>query len=273
MKDAIRPAKIAASTYLNSAPLVYGFLRGSQRNRCKFYGNQAPASCAESLAIEEVDAALIPSIEYAKIQGLRVVPSIAVASRNSVMSVLLVARRPIYEISSVALDSSSRTSVALVKILLERFYEVRPRYSKHEPSLELMLQDHDAALLIGDPAITANKTGLYVYDLATEWHKFTALPFVFAFWAVGRHVEARLSYDIASKCIASKEEGLLAREAIVREYSEKLGLDSDSLKKYITENIDYDLDEDKIEGLGHFYHLACKVGIISSIPKLQMLRL
>lgn len=256
--------KIAASTYLNSAPLVYGFLHGKPRLESDFTGNEAPSRCADLLQTARVEAALIPSIEYRRIRGLRIVPSISVASKTSVCSVLLISHREIEEVSNVALDASSRTSAALVRILLERFYHLKPKYSTYRPCLEQMLKAHDAALLIGDPAMTADKTGFHVYDLASEWRKATGLPFVFAFWAVGADVNRDTAKRIAELCLESKEEGLMARETIAEEYSQRLGLDADSLKSYITENINYDLDDENLEGLRYFYQLAYECGMLTS---------
>lgn len=269
----MREIRIAASTYLNSAPLVYGFVHGSLRLECAFTGDAAPSKCADLLGSGRVEAALIPSIEYRRICGLRAVPGVSVASKTSVRSVLLISRKQISEISTVALDTSSRTSATLVRILLERFYHLKPTYSSYHPSLEQMLEEHDAALLIGDPAMTSDKTGCYVYDLASEWRKATGLPFVFALWAVGANVPRDKAKRIAEMCLESKEEGLMAREAIAAEYSQRLGLDADFLKRYITENIDYNLDAENLEGLRHFYQIAYECGLLNCKDEPEMIKL
>lgn len=264
-------SRIAASTYLNSAPLVYGFTYGRLRLECDFIGDEAPSRCADLLCSGYVDAALIPSIEYRR--GLRVVPGVSVASKTSVRSVLLISRKEIKEISSVALDTSSRTSAALVKILLERFYHLKPTYSSYSPSLHQMLNAHDAALLIGDPAMTSDKTNCYVYDLASEWRKATGLPFVFALWAVRTEVHTDTARRIAKMCFESKKEGLMAREAIAKEYSQRLGLNANFLRHYITENINYDLDDENLEGLLYFYQLAHECGLLKHKDELEMIEL
>src|SRR5467141_529929 len=115
---------IAASSYLNAAPLCYSFIFGEQRNRCTFLSDAAPARCAELLAEGRADAALIPVIEYQRISGLKVVPGACVASRQKVRSVLLASRVPITQVRSVALDTSSRTSAALIQIILAHFYKI-----------------------------------------------------------------------------------------------------------------------------------------------------
>src|SRR5258708_5549532 len=122
---AMNRIKIAASTYLNSAPLVYGFVNGDQQQACHFLGDAAPARCADLLNTGAVSAALIPSIEYQRIDNIRIIPAIAVAAKQTVRSVVLVSRRPINELRTVALDTSSRTSATLVRILLERYYDLQ----------------------------------------------------------------------------------------------------------------------------------------------------
>src|SRR5207245_1955746 len=146
-----------ASTYLNSAPLVYGFVCGSQRHSCRFIGDAAPARCADLLGARSVTAALIPSIEYQRIDNIAIVPNIAVAAKQSVRSVILVGKRPLAEMRSLAVDTSSRTSATLVRILLERYYGLRPEYFSFSPSLVEMLELHDAALIIGDPAMVVDR--------------------------------------------------------------------------------------------------------------------
>jgi chorismate dehydratase len=264
--------KIAASTYLNSAPLIYGFVRGSLSEACKFLGDAAPARCADLLGARAVTAALIPSIEYQRIDGIAVIPDIAVAARQSVRSVVLVSRVPIAEIRSVALDTSSRTSAALVRILLERFYDARPEYVSFSPSLIEMLELHDGALIIGDPAMIIDRQSYYVYDLAQEWQRATGLPFVFAFWAVAEEASDGVKKNFAALCEQSRVEGLAARREIANEYSERLDLPVESLVDYLTVNIDYDLDEEKLAGLQRFYELGSECGLIELVRELKFVR-
>src|SRR5438093_2734333 len=175
---------IAASSYLNAAPLCYSFVYGAQKSRCTFLSDEAPARCAELLAEGHADASLIPVIEYQRIPGLRIAPGACVASKRSVRSVLLASRVPITQVRSVALDMSSRTSAALIQIILGHFYKISASYRTSPPKLEDMLESDDAALIIGDPAMLIDRSALHVYDLAEEWQEHTGLPFVFAFWAI-----------------------------------------------------------------------------------------
>lgn len=263
---ATRP-KIAASNYLNAAPLWYSFARGEQRGRCNLISDAAPSRCADLLRDGKVAAALIPAIEYQRIPGLLIAPGACVASKNKVRSVILASRVPIADISSVALDTSSRTSAVLVQIILSEFHGIRPRYSPHPPIINEMLESNDAALIIGDPAMMVDRSALYVYDLAEEWRRHTGLPFVFAIWAVRVEAAARLR-DCGVDFAEARREGVSRADQIAALYSGALGLPQKELIQYLTENIHYDLDEEDLRGLKLYYEMAREAGFIQQVREL-----
>ncbi|MBK6314869.1 MAG: menaquinone biosynthesis protein [Blastocatellia bacterium] len=251
--------RIAASSYLNSAPLVWAFSDGSQRDRCILEPDPAPSACARLLADKKVEGALIPSIEVQRIPGLSIARGVCVAARDRVRSVLLVSTVPLERIHTVALDTQSRTSVALVQILLGRFRGVRPRYSAAEPNLAEMLESADAALLIGDPAMTVDTAGADVYDLAELWWDATSLPFVFAVWGLRKNQFSESGPDFLS----ALTEGRAAIDQIADRYALSLGLDRASVVEYLTSNIHYELDGEGLAGLERFYRLAAEEGLIT----------
>jgi len=264
---------IAASSYLNAAPLCYSFIYGAQKERCKFLSDAAPARCSELLAEGRADAALIPVIEYQRVRGLEIAPGACVSSKASVRSVLLASRRPIAGVRSVALDTSSRTSAALIQIILSRFYGLSPSYRTSPPRIEEMLETDDAALIIGDPAMLIDRSSLYVYDLAEEWRKHTGLPFVFAFWAVRSDSTAWAENQSAGDSfkvdfLAAKREGVEHTNELAEIYSAQLDLPRDELISYLTENINYDLDEESLGGLKLYYELAHDCGLIEEAREL-----
>jgi chorismate dehydratase len=252
---------IAASSYLNTAPLCYSFIFGNQQTRCEFLSDASPAVCSDMLKSRHADAAMIPAIEYQRIPGLLAVRDVCVASKNTVRSVVLASRVPIETIGSIALDTSSRTSAALIQIILNRFYGVKPAYRTSPPRLADMLETDDAALIIGDPAMLIDRTKLKVYDLAEEWRKHTGLPFVFAFWAVRADSELKTG---EVDFVQAKREGLAHTQDLAKRYSESLGLPRDELVTYLTENICYDLDEESLKGLQLYYELAAQQGLIEA---------
>lgn len=258
--------KIAASSYLNSAPLLYSFLAGSQRISCELVSHAAPSRCARLLSENEVEAALIPAIEYQRIPDVRIVPDVAVAAKREVRSVVLASKVPMEDVESIALDTSSRTSAALIEILFREYYGRLPRLDSAPPDLPSMLEGHDAALIIGDPAILADRSSLQVYDLAAEWIKRTGLPFVFAFWCVRADAgEALHQINFAH----ARDEGFTHRRDIAREFSSRLGLPEDDLLSYLESNINYHLDQENLRGLQLFFSLARKHELI---PANQSLR-
>jgi chorismate dehydratase len=251
------PPTLAASIYLNSAPLVYAFAEGSQAGRCAFLGDRAPSRCASLLEAGAVDGALIPAVEYQRIPGLAVARGACVAARRAVRSVLLVAKRPLDRVTSVALDTSSRTSAALVQIVLGRFRGLEPRYTHAAPDLPSMLEANDAALIIGDPAMTANTAGLDVYDMAEMWRAHTRLPFVFALWAVRPERVPAGAVDFEG----ARREGVANAPMLAERYARRLGIDAPQLLEYLTTNIHYELDDECLEGLALFYRLAAEAGL------------
>lgn len=258
--------RVATVNYLNARPLAWGFTHGARSGEVTLL-HGTPARCAQLLSGGEVDVALIPSIEYLRIPGLTVLPGMAIASRRQARSVLLVSRVAAAEIRSVALDHSSRTSVALLKILLERRSRHRVSYHEMEPTLHRMLETRDAALLIGDAALVARTSGLKVYDLAAEWHAMTGLPFVFAFWAVRPAADLpRLSQTF----LDSKMQGLTQRESIAQEAASELGLPASDLSEYLRTNIYYDLGEEEIKALWLFYRLARESALVETARELTL---
>src|SRR5689334_7319959 len=155
---------IAASSYLNAAPLWYTFLYGQQKSRCTLMSDIAPVRCAELLVENRADAALIPVIEYQRHTDLLIAPGACVASKSQVYSVVLASRVPLAAVRSVAVDTTSRTSAALVQIIFSRFYNLTPEYCTAPPRISEMLASSDAALIIGDPAMMIDRTGLHIYD-------------------------------------------------------------------------------------------------------------
>jgi chorismate dehydratase len=228
----------------------------------------APARCAQMLQRGEVDAALIPSIEYQRLDDVLIVPGVAVAVNGAVRSVLLLSDRPLEEVTSVALDLSSRTAATLTRIFFRYFQQRQVEYRTYPPLLSEMLKAADAALLIGDPALLANyhnKT-LRITDWGELWRKLTGLPFVFALWAVRRNALARMT-DVDFALVKREAEDNLDR--IIDESANRLSLPYQYVREYLTECIHYQLDDQCLEGLRRFFDLAFQVGLIQSIKQLQ----
>ena len=276
--------RISAISFLNTAPLMWDFERGQTPggDRALSLGGvdfqlayTVPARCAEQLQKSEADIGIIPAITFATIPDLVILPDAAIAARGPVRSILLVSKVPREKIRSIATDNSSRTSVALLRVLATKFWKLAPELVSMAPELGTMLERCDAALLIGDPALRVRDQGYEVVDLAEEWQKFTGLPFVFAFWAVRMAALGGMprEVDLAAIFRQSREHGLEPAhvEEIARLWAPRVGISEAAVLEYVTRNIYYYLDAPCREGLELFYRCAAECGVIERAPELRFL--
>jgi chorismate dehydratase len=259
--------RLAASSYLNTAPLIWSFRLGAHKDDVILV-DALPSLCADLLASHEVDFALVPAIEYQRIEDAELLPGVCVGSHEKVRSVVLVSRlNNLKKVRTVALDDSSRTSAALVRIIFKEFLEFEPEWTTRSPDLKQMLRDNDAALIIGDPAMTFAREGLRVWDMAALWHDFTGLGFVFAMWMAGATSGAATpAIDFVQAC----NEGLAQRNEIIDHYEKRLALSRSELETYLTENITFFLDDDLRKGLELYYELAYKHDLIPGLKPLNL---
>lgn len=222
-----------------------------------------PARCAELLADGAVEAALIPVIEYQRISEISIVPDVCVGSKGNVRSVVLVSSvSDLKDIRSVALDESSRTSAALLKIIFREFLSMEPKWVTTAPGIELMLSENDAALIIGDPAMTFARNERRIFDMASLWREYTGLGFVFAVWAVRNADLPRLEkIDFA----AARDEGLAQMEKILSHYETEIPLARAELKEYLTDDITFHIDASMAAGLKLYFDLAYKHRLIEQV--------
>jgi chorismate dehydratase len=266
--------RVSAISFLNTAPLMWDFEHGEAADRLREdfdVSYTVPSRCADDLKSGAADIGIIPAAAYTTIPDLVIVPEVAIASKNAVRSILLISKVPLEKIRSVAVDDSSRTSAALVEIFLRKFVGIDPGFSRQEPHLATMLQWHDAGLLIGDPALLANTTGLYVYDLAEQWRHWTGRPCVFAFWAVRKAALATAASDlnIARVFQESRDHGILHIPEIASVWTTKLQVPEALIREYLTSNIDYALDAENLDGLRLFYRYAAECGALPRAPELE----
>jgi chorismate dehydratase len=258
--------RVGIVNYLNSKPLAWGFLKGHHSDLFA-PSYHSPAMVADLLARGSLDVGLIPAIEVQRIPGLTVLPDLCVAATHEVRSVLLVLGKPLAQVRRVALDSASRTSAALVRILLADRYRLSPTFVPARADPVAMLSEADAALVIGDPALTVDRRRHPILDLAAEWRAETGHPFVFAVWAVAPGVSLpNLPFYFKS----SLRYGLASMDTVVRESAAELGLPSDEVKAYLTRNLCYVLREPELAGLGEFYRRAYRHGLIEAPRELAL---
>jgi chorismate dehydratase len=248
------PLRVGVVSYLNAVPLVHG-LAGEPRFELQ---RELPARVAEQLHQGALDVGLIPSIEYAA-GDYAIVPGIAIACRAAVRSVCLFHERPLEQVRRVALDTSSRTSVALTRILLAERLAHTPEYLPMAPDLDAMLGCADAALVIGDRALEYEQRPHL--DLGATWVERTGLPFVFAFWAGPR---GRMTGADVLRLQAAKRAGLAA----IDELAVAFGGDAHRNATYLRDNIVFDLGAEELAGLREFLRRAHALGLIGRLPEL-----
>jgi chorismate dehydratase len=286
IEGTLRKLRISIVEYLNTAPLVWGFTDGPLAGKYDL-SFTVPSQCAEALRQGDADVAIIPSIEYQRMDNVAALPDMAIAAKREVRSLLVVSKRPIDMAKRIALDTSSRSTAALVRILAKELWGVRPEFVDAAPDASEMLRQADAALVIGDPALRislkmealAGKAPsggdccqgdpddmpvpgfetLFVYDIVHQWRELTGKPAVLAIW-VGR--PEALTPEVLEDFRASKQYGLGHVREISEAASIKLDLPPRALERYLTENIHFDLDDDNLAGLALFFEKAAAAGLI-----------
>jgi chorismate dehydratase len=273
----MKPLRISAISYLNTAPLMWDFEHeGSADVRALFdISYTLPAQCAANLRDGSADIGIIPAAAYTSIPDLAILPGVAIASRRAVRSILLVSKVPLEKIKSVALDTSSMTSVALTKVLFEKWWGGGRTFAPAAPDVEAMLKAHDAGLVIGDPALRVDRSRYITHDLAEEWIRLTGKPFVFAFWAIRRAawMDAPRELDLATVFQQSRDHGLLPESlaCTAREWAPRVALSEDQVKSYLTDNIHYSLDPACLQGMKLFYRYSEECGALPSASELFFL--
>ena len=268
--------RLGAVGYLNARPLVFGLDR-SPRFVLRY---DLPSECARLLQAGDIDVGMIPSVEYLHGDAYQIVPDLAIASHGPVASVGLFTTRPMSDVRSIVMDASSRTSVALVRVLCARLFKIHPAIESLEPDLPSMLARGDAALLIGDNALlwegttvrlkpdttydttddatTHDDRNVQKIDLGEAWTSMTGLPFVWAVWA-GR--AGALTRDEVSALQAARDAGVGQPEAIAREYFRNTPRHGELGARYLRENIQYYLGGEERAGLETYYRYAVEIGV------------
>lgn len=252
----MRVVRLGAVNYLNARPLVYGLELRNDLFSLRF---DLPSLCAALLHEGSIDVGMIPSIEYLRGRDYRIVPEIGIISEGPVASVALFTTTPVEQIRTIAADTSSRTSQALLRILCIEHFGIDPEFHPMAPEPARMLRQCDAALLIGDPALLLDydAMGVEKVDLGAEWSDMTGLPFVWAFWA-GR--PGMLSRSGVSALIAARDAGVAASDAIAAAYCGPERAVAG--QAYLRDNIRYTLGEREEAGLLAYYDFAERHGIV-----------
>jgi chorismate dehydratase len=258
-----RPVRLGAVSYLNVRPLVYGLDKRPGEVELRF---DVPSDCARLLAAGDIDLGMIPSIAWLDRTDDRIVPGVCIGSDGPVASVALFTRKPVRDVGTIALDSSSRTSVALLKILCARRFHISPAFVSSPPDLGNMLASADAALVIGDVALFADHRayGAEKVDLGAAWTDMTDLPFVWAFWS-GR--PDAVQTGTVALLQSAAEDGMAHADAIAAAYCADVPARVPIAQRYLRENLAFRLTPRAIQGLRTFYAEAVLAGLAARAPE------
>lgn len=292
---AVSKLRISVVQYLNTAPLVRGFTHGPLQNKYDL-SFTVPSQCAEALRSGAADVAIIPAIEHQRIVAdsvaLTILPGLSIASKERVRSLLLLSKVPIRQARRIALDRSSRSTQALVKILAARRWQIAPEFVEADPDPAAMLAGSDAALLIGDVALriaiaaeqhvtpgpdhewlaSASTAAiaqlppalpLHIYDVVKEWWHLTEKPAVLAVWAAHNAAfpNGLVPAELVADFLASRDFGLAHLPEICAEAAREMHLPEKELRLYLQKNIDYTLDPENLQGLELFWQLSSHLGL------------
>jgi chorismate dehydratase len=232
--------RVAAVSYLNTKPLIYGFEQGMMKDEVELL-TDFPANIATMLINDEVDIALLPVATISSLKECHIITDYCIGTVGEVASVCLFSDVPVEEIETILLDYQSKTSVALLKILLKEYWNVNPILVDAAEGYENKIMANTAGLVIGDRAFAQRNKNRYIYDLGYAWKTLTGLPFVFAAWVANK----KLSEHFLTKFNETVGEGSQYLPAIIEANSYQ----EYDLEKYYTENISYTLDDEKLKGM------------------------
>lgn len=261
--------RIASVSFLNARPLIHG-LESDPRVRLML---DVPSKLLELLRTNQADVALLPVIDYQRLENLTVIPAGGIGSDGATLTVRIFSRVPVPQVKSLACDPDSHTSVALARIILARRHNLRPEFTDLARATVTTGAGDDptqARLLIGDKVVCDGPRGFpHQLDLGDEWKSLTGLPFVFATWMARNDVPdlARLRDILAS----AKSRGMAELDTIIRDHGVPRGWPAPLAKAYLTRHLTFDVAERELDAIRLFHRLAAEEGIIPPARDLKVL--
>ncbi len=244
----LKKYSVSIVKYTNTLPLRYG-INNSEVLAEMDLQLDIPAVCAQKLLDDKVDIGLIPVAVIPLLKEYHIISNYCIGSNERVDTVKLYSYVPLEQIKNIYLDYQSRTSSMLAKVLCKNYWNINPDFINAEAGFESKIAHKDAAVVIGDRCFTLNGTFEFEYDLAFEWKKFTDLPFVFAAWVSNKKIDQ----DFIAKLESAMKYGVAHTDEAIKE--DKSITNRTMIKTYLTERINYNLDEAKKKSLHHFLDL------------------
>ncbi len=238
--------KISVVSYLNSRPFIYGLENSEVKNEISLQLD-IPSVCAAKLIENRVDIGLVPVAILPELEEYHIISDYCIGADGEVGSVLLLSEAPLQEIKTILLDNQSRTSVELVQVLANKFWNIQPVWRDAEENYEILIKGTTAGVVIGDRTFSLKSKFKYSYDFATEWKKFTSLPFVFACWVSNK----KLPDNFINRFNNALKDGLASKTEVIKQYKDEHTTNFD-VKDYLENKLSYILDEKKKEALALF---------------------
>jgi len=245
--------KISVVSYLNSKPFIYGLNHSKQIDEIDLQLD-IPSVCAQKLIDGKIDIGLIPVAVLPLLKEQYIISDYCIGAEGKVASVMLYSNVPLQEIKNILLDYQSNTSITLVKVLAQFFWNISPQWIPAEADYENKIEGTTAAVIIGDRTFGLENKYAYTYDLADEWHKFTHLPFVFACWVANK----KLPENFISKFNLALKYGIDNRSVLIDELIEQHNYSTD-IATYLNQNINYYYDDPKKQALSMFLDYFSKL--------------
>lgn len=253
--------RIASVSFLNARPLIYGLDRDPQVS----LQLDVPSRLLDCLQSGSADVALLPTIDYQRMDDLQVIPAGGIGCDGQTLTVRIFARQPIETIRSLACDTDSHTSVALARIILGERYGIRPEFVEGVRSTG---KSDEAVLLIGDKVVCEEPAGYsHQYDLGEEWKVLTGLPFVFAVWTSRAGLELG---DLPDRLTKARQDGLQHVDELIEQFGTPRGWPLGLARQYLTEYLQFQIESPQLEAIRRFHELARKYGIIPSVRPLRV---
>jgi chorismate dehydratase len=250
----MEPIRVGSVSFLNAKPLIYGLEAAGDID----LRLAVPSRLLEGFRDETLDVALLPVIDYLRMDGLVIVPSGGIGCDGETLTVRIFSKCPVTEIKTLACDTDSHTSVALARVIFAERYGMRPTFvdwTREEA------QPCDAKLLIGDKVVCEEPPGFeHQMDLGWAWKELTGMPFVFAVWTARRGVELG---DLPRRLAQAKEAGLAHVREIVKQHAVGRSWPAGLALQYLTVYLKYDIGPRQMEAMELFHRLAAKHGAVT----------
>lgn len=259
----VPPLRIASVSFLNARPLIYGL----ENDPAVSLQLDVPSGLLERLKGGQADVALLPTIDYQRMEGLTVIPAGGIGCDGPTLTVRIFSKVPIERVRSLGCDSDSHTSIALARIILKDRHGISPEFVDR---LRATGREDEAQLLIGDKVVCEEPAGFpHQYDLGAEWKELTGLPFVFAVWMARKGVDLG---DLPERLIRARIEGMKHLDELIERFAVPRGWPVGLARQYLAEYLKFEIGEPQLKAMQRFHELAATHGIVQKINPLKLHR-